>query len=126
MNIDYDRLSKLIGHYKNDIEAIDFIKSALESFEDYHTAVMEEQLFPIIYGGVIVGSEYRERCAALDKARTIHHNSVIANVNLLNRMAQAAGLPAIYNGVVSEERPYRRQIADAVFEFIAFVIEHRS
>ena len=54
MKIDCDRLSKLISHYKNDIEALDFIRSALESFEDYHTAVMEEQMFPIIYSGVIV------------------------------------------------------------------------
>lgn len=123
---DYECLSKLVRHYRNDNEALEFIKSALDSFEEYHAAVMKDQLFPFVYGGVIVGSEYREKRAALDKARSIHHNSVIANVNLLNRMAQAAGLPAIYNGVVSEERPYRRQIADAVFEFIAFVIEHRS
>ena len=82
--IDHECLLQLIQYYKSDLEALDFIKSALNSFEEYHSAVIEEQLFPTIYGGALVGSEFRERRTALDKARTIHHNSVIANVNLLN------------------------------------------
>ena len=57
--------------------------------------------------------------------RTYNLNAVIAQVNLLNRMAEEASLPPFYDGVVSEERPYRRELADAVLAFINDVIIQR-
>ena len=40
--------------------------------------------------------------------------------------AKAAGLPLFYEGVVSEERPYRREVANAVLEYVETVVRERS
>ena len=53
------------------------------------------------------------------------HNSVIANVSIMNRLAEQAGLPPVYDGIVSEERPYRTELADAILAFVADVITNR-
>jgi hypothetical protein len=37
---------------------------------------------------------------------------------MLNRMAAMAGLPSVYEGTISEDQPYRRQVADAVLEYV--------
>lgn len=41
-------------------------------------------------------------------------------------MADKAGLDPVYDGVVSKERPYRREVANAVFEYIESIINSRS
>ena len=122
-----DAIAMLIQHSKEDVELLEFIYGALKSFEEYHSAVIADQLFPLVYsGGGIDGEQYRTQRTSFDRQRTVAHNAVIANVNLLNRMASAAGIEPIYEGVVSEDRPYRRMIANAVFEYITYVIDHRS
>lgn len=98
-----------------------------DSFEQYHKAVFDDQMFQIIYGGgTLEGNEYREGRTSVDRTRTIHHNSVITHVNVLNEMAINAGFEPVYDGIVSEERPYRRQVANAVFEYIESVINNRN
>ena len=122
-----ETIKKLIELNKNERDSLDFIKSCIESFEQYHKAVFDDQMFQIIYGGgALDGDEYRERRSSVDRTRTIHHNSIISNVNILNRMANKAGIEPVYNGVVSEERPYRREVANAVFEYIESIINNRS
>ncbi len=122
-----ESISKLLVVYKNNPDIVKFIKSAIDSFEDYHKAVFDEQMFPIIYGnGAMDAEAFREQAMALDRKRTIRHNSMIANVGILNRMAKNANLPPIYNGVVSEERPYRREVANAVFAYIEEIINNRT
>lgn len=72
------------------------------------------------------GEEYRSRVMELDQRRTVRHNSVIANVSVLNRLAENAALAPVYEGVVSKERPYRRQVADAVLDYVQSVIRNRT
>ena len=43
----------------------------------------------------------------------------------MNRLAEQAGLPPVYDGIVSEERPYRTELADAILVFAADVITNR-
>lgn len=94
---------------------------------DYHAAVMEDQLFSLVYsGGGMDGEPFRTQCATLDRQRTIAHNALLANVNLLNKMATAAGIEPVYAGIVSEERPYRRMVADDVFDHISQMIAQRD
>ena len=120
-------LSKLIQNAKEDPEVLDYIFSAIESFEEYHNSVMADQIFPMVYsGGGMDGEQYRTKRAELDKRRTTAHNALLANVNLLNRMAAAFGAEPIYDGVVSEDRPYRRMVADAVFAYLSGIIDNRS
>lgn len=47
-------------------------------------------------------------------------------VNVLNRMAKSQNLPPFYDGVVSEERPYRREVANAVLEYVEETILNRG
>ena len=124
--INKESIKKLIEINKNDVDTLDFIKSFFDSFIEYHHAVYEDQIFPIIFGGAIDGEDHRDRRSSLDRTRTICHNSVISNVGILNRMAKNAGLMPIYDGIVSEEKPYRREVANAVFEYIESIINNRN
>lgn len=120
-------LSQLIQQSKEDPELLDYIHKALMSFADYHNAVIAEQIYPMVYGGTGVDPDsYRAERAALDKLRTTAHNAMLANVNLLNRMCSSFGIAPVYDGVVSEDRPYRRMVANAIFEYLTHVIDSRS
>ena len=44
---------------------------------------------------------------------------------MLNRLAEKENIPAVYEGIVSEDRPYRRELADAVLEYIRDIIKNR-
>lgn len=121
-----ESLARLIAAYKDDAEVIEMIADAFKAFEAYHTAVLENETFSLLWSGTLEADEYRTRRMETDRRRTTLHNSVIAHVRILNRMAEQAGLPAPYEGVVSEERPYRRQVAQAVFDCLAEIVAHRS
>lgn len=124
--MNHEALIRLIAASKEDAELLDMIWSAVQAFEQYHTAVLEDQAFPLIYSGAMVGNTYRTRRSELDKHRTTLHNTVITHVRILNRMAEQAGLPPVYDGIISEDRPYRRQVANAVFGWISSIIDGRS
>ena len=69
---------------------------------------------------------YRELIPRLDKTRTYTHNALLTQVNVLNRIAAEANLPPVYDGIVSEERPYRREVANAVLDFVQQIILNRA
>lgn len=125
MQIHADTIGKLIELNKEDSDVIEFIRDCIDSFEQYHRAVFDDRMFLVLYGSALDGDEYRERRTAVDRTRTVCHNSVIANVASLNRMAERAGLKPVYDGVVSKERPYRRELANAVFAYIESIINNR-
>ena len=49
---------------------------------------------------------YREEIPALDKTRTVHHNALLTQVNILNRLAKLAGLPPFYDGWYPRSGPF--------------------
>lgn len=112
-------LEKLIQVYKDDKDSLDMIYDILRGFEEYHAKIVEMEvkikLFP---PGTLMITE-------LDKRRTMQHNSVLTGVNILNRMAAMKGIEPIYSGMVSKERPYRREVANAVLDFIQNIIVNR-
>ena len=112
--IKHEAIEKLIACPSSDI---DMIVDCLKSFETYHKAVYELEITRRLLASTMESSEYRERVQSLDRTRTMQHDSLIINVKVLNRMAEKNGLPLIYDGAVSEERPYRRELANAVFEY---------
>lgn len=119
-------LEKLIEIYRGDQEELDFIFECLDSFERYHRAVFDDQFVRIVYSGADERSDYAERRVEADMKRTRCHNAVIMNVGILNRMAAEKGLDPVYDGVVSEDRPFRREVADAVFGYLDSVFAHRN
>ena len=50
---------------------------------------------------------------------------MLSGVNLLNRLAKQNNLPPFYDGEVSEEKPIRTWVADAVLEYVRQVIDDR-
>ena len=126
MPVNTETLHKLIENYHDDADALKMIKESLTMFEEYHAAIygMETKLFFYSHG-MTKGDDYQKTVEELDRTRTTRHNAVLVHVNILNRMAKQLGLPPFYDGVVSEERPYRREVANAVLEYVEGIIQNR-
>ena len=127
MMVNIETLNSLLGHFRDDQEDIADIVHAMETFEDYHNAIYRLEITRRLFSCNAIESEtYRSNTVERDRLRTYNHNAVIAQVNLLNRMAEEASLPPFYEGVVSEEKPYRRELANAILGFIQEVIVNRA
>ncbi len=123
MKVNVDTVKSLIARHANDGEMIDLIVDCLESFESYHKAIYSLEIQRELYTRGAMDSEtYRELVPHLDQIRSSGHNAVISNVRLLNRLAQQAGLKPFYDDIVSEEHPYRTELADAILEYVNEVI----
>lgn len=120
-------LSKLFLFYKDDAEVLQMIEESMGVFSDYHKAVFSLEMYKKIHEGAAAQTpQYKETVMSMDRTRTVYHNSLLSNVSMLNNMAKVAGLPPVYDGIVSQERPYRRQVANAVFAFMEDIINNRS
>ena len=127
MKVNKDTIRQLVLQYRDEEVMLEMLEDALRSFEEYHQAIYYLELKKQLYSmGAMEGREYRTLIEELDRGRTANHNAVLVQVNVLNRMAKAAGLPLFYEGVVSEERPYRREVANAVLEYVETVVRERS
>ena len=126
MNVNVETLQKLFIAFRDDQEILEEIESALMTFESYHRAIYELEIKRRLYSGSAVeGDAYREMLTRLDKTRTINHNALLSQVNNLNRIAAEVNLPPFYDGIVSEERPYRREVANAVLDYVRRIIVER-
>ena len=127
MSVNASTVTALMKICRDDTEMTDLIIHALESFENYHQAIYRMELRLKLYAcGTMDGETYRETIPSMDAARTRNHNALLSEVKLLNRLAEQNGLPAFYEGTVSEERPFRTEVADAVLEFVRNVIVNRA
>ena len=115
-------LDNLIQACKTDSELLEIIQDALRSFEEYHTAIYSMEIRKQLLAGTVDALQYQEEIGEMDRRRTSSHNAVISNISLLNRLAEQAGLPPVYEGVISRDQPYRRQIADAVLDYVRDII----
>lgn len=126
MNLNAETIMKLLSAFSGDHEMIEMIENALLVFENYHKAIFDLEIRRKLYAcGAMDAGEYREQIPKLDKTRTITHNAVLAQVRLLNRMAASQNLPPVYDGPVSEEKPVRREVADAVLDYVRQIILDR-
>ena len=122
--MDKEKLNVLISKFSDDSEMLEIIYNCLISFEEYHKAVYELEVYKRVFNSD--GQADRtvlETAESMDKIRTKCHNALLSNVSILNRMA---GDMPIYDGVISEERPYRREVANAVFAYMETVINERA
>ena len=127
MNLNAETIAKLLSVFRDDRETLEDIEKALMLFEDYHRAIYELEIKKRLYAcGAMDSEEYRELIPRLDKTRTYAHNALLTQVNILNRIAAEANLPPVYDGVVSEERPYRREVANAALDYVQGIILNRS
>ena len=124
--INYETITKLITIGQEDYDVLDIVYSALRSFEEYHSAIFDMETWMKVYSYKSVDKEeYKSKVTEMDRRRTMCHNSVLSSVNILNRLATKENLPLVYDGVVSEERPYRREVANAVLEYVENIIKNR-
>lgn len=127
MPINRDILNQMIMHYREDADDLDMIVKAIDNFEDYHRAIYYMETIRRLFSCKAIDPDtYRIETMERDRCRTVNHNAVLAQVNLMNRLASEAGLPPFYEGIVSEERPYRREVANAVLDFVRDVILNRT
>ena len=125
MTINRQALDRLIENSKEDAELLEAVEDALKSFEDYHAAIYSMETRKKILRGTVETQRYQEEVTSMDRKRTDCHNAVLANVSMLNRMAAMRNLPPIYDGTISREQPYRRQVADAVLQYVQEMILER-
>lgn len=125
MMICKETIEKLTELYRDDDQILKITERSIASFEEYHSVIFKMELWMKVYSRSVSSEEYKDNVSKLDKARTMSHNSVLGNVNLLNRLAEKNQLPPVYDGIVSHERPYRREVANAVFEYVEEIIKNR-
>lgn len=121
-----ENLQKLIEVSRADNDALEFINDCIKSFEAYHASIMEMEFWLRLYDHKTLGREaYEDGLVSRDKARTSSHNAVLSSLRALNRMAERSGVEPIYDGMISEERPYRRLAANAVLAYLEEMIQER-
>lgn len=121
-----ENLQNLIHASKDDRELLHFITDCLKSFEAYHLAIFEMEAWAKVYNyGVLEREEYRDKLTTMDRARSACHNAMLSKISMLNRMAERAGVGLIYEGTVSEDMPFRRQLADVVLAFVEDMVSNR-
>ena len=126
MQANQETISKIVERCDKDEEVLELLGQILESFQLYHAAIYKLELQMKLYShGGMDGDIYRKSIAEMDAARTINHNAVIANVRILNRLALQYDLQPFYQGIISEDRPYRRELADAILEYVENVVRNR-
>ena len=118
-------LEEMIRLSKDDQDLMEAIQAAPLSFEEYHTAIYSMETKRKLLTGTIDAQQFQSEITNMDRIRTSRHNAVLANVNMLNRIAAQYDLPPVYDGIISEQQPYRRQVADAVLEYVREIILER-
>ncbi len=126
MKANMETVKSLLTLHANDREIVQLIVDCLESFESYHKAIYTLEIRRDLFSRGAMDSEtYRDLIPHLDQIRSGNHNTVISNVRMLNRLAEQAGLKPFYDDIVSEERPYRTELADAILDLVREIIDSR-
>ena len=121
-----ESINALIKIYKNDEKYLSRIEKCLISFEEYHTQIFTLELWIKLYSDSYMDkNEYAKKCAELDKIRSTYHKAILGNVAMLNKLAEINNLSPVYDGIVSKEKPYRREVANAVLEYVENIIKNR-
>lgn len=102
-------------------EDLSFLHESLLAFSKYAAAIYQLEVYMIL-NGKDADPDERE---SLDKVRTHAHESVIRHIEPLNGFCKKYGIPPVYAGTVSEARPFRVEIADAVLSYVNDVLEKR-
>ena len=124
--INNETITKLITICQEDKDMLDILYSSLKSFEEYHSVIFDMETWMKVYSYKSVDKEeYKSKVTEMDRRRTMCHNFVLSSVNILNRLATKENLPLVYDGIVSEERPYRREVANAVLEYVENIVKNR-
>lgn len=93
-----EKFVKLVNSVGDDEDAIDIIKKAMTAFHGYVQAVYQMEVELPFLSLHAKGEDYKERYASLDRERSMKHNTAIASVTPLNRLAEQMGMGPIFIG----------------------------
>ena len=116
-------LERLLHIVRRDPSIANFIQDQLLTFPAYASAIYQSEIYLAVIGK---DSEDINEAERLDKKRTHAHNAVIASLDALNQLCEKNGIPPVYDGTVSESRPFRVEVADAVLAYVHEVIDKRT
>lgn len=120
-------LKTLCNTYKEDADIMELIQDSLISFLDYQNAIYKMEIYTQIYNSQNLETKnYQNMLLEFDKARSLAHNNLISKINILNRLCKESKIAPVYDGIVSENRPYRIKIADAILEFVNTTVKERK
>ena len=126
MMINEETILSLLKIYKDDEKILNTIQRCLISFEEYHSQIYKLEIcMKIFSNGNVDKDNYKIKIEELDKSRTTYHNALLGNVNVLNRLAEKNALPPFYDGKVSQDRPYRREVANGVLQYVEKIVKNR-
>jgi len=126
-SISVENLSRLFTDASVDADAVGIISDCMKSFVNYHEAIYELEIWLKLHNPKNTSTEeYQNKQSELAYSRTVCHNAALASINILNRMASRYGIGAVYTGTVSEERPYRTEVANAILDYIGDVMLKRN
>lgn len=125
-NISLDSMNALIAACKDQPDDLKAVFEALCTFESYHQAVVRETGFHRVFLNSTSGSpENQNQYSQFDRSRTIGHNAVIVYLQMLNQLTELYKVPLFYTGSVSEDYPHRREIGDAILQFLHDLVDSR-
>ena len=116
----------LLDACKEQTDLVDLASDILKDFENYHKAIIDLEIYAALHNYDNTDRDkFREKHEQLDATRSRYHETILEDMRVLNRLADSMGLQPVYDGIVSSERPYRRQVADAVLEYLQKLIAER-
>ena len=104
---------------RDDLEALD---DAMTSFREYVNKVDAGEQQIKLAAVRFEGEEYREMITQYDRNRHNQHESAIANVRLVNRLAQIYGVNPLFTG----DDQNRLEIADFCIDVVVKIFNNRS
>lgn len=111
-------ITKLAEAYQDDEDALEVITDAVDSFCDYIYAICRMETRLPVLSATLKGEEYRASFTELDTNRSRCHDAAIANVGVLNRVTEGAGLGKIYTGDPTDRlavAAFCKEIVDELF-----------
>lgn len=121
-----DSINWLIEACKNESDDLKIVFDVLLGFENYHQAVIRETGFHKVFlSKGAVSQELQESYGQYDKSRSIAHNGAIVYLQMLIGLSVFYKTPQIYAGPISEDHPHRRDIGDAILQYLHELAESR-
>lgn len=103
------------------LEDMEYIRGHFSNFVSYIRAVCDSEVGIHLASGSLNGNEKQQRVIELDRMRSKYHDSAIASVSAINRIAAFYGVGDIYAGDPS----VRRQVAAFCMEVTTVLFENR-
>ena len=101
---------------------MDIVIKAIDAFTSYVKTVDDGETFIRFAYATMEGNALRVAVENADRTRRNAHESAIAMVSILNRMAAKRGVPMVFNGDIND----RLQVADFCLEIIVKVFQARK